>query len=125
MFSALVGHKSEFVRLLLENGVSIPQFLDKKGKMLCELYTNMPSCFFLRKLVKRLQGDKRHSQTNHRKNISLGAVGEVLRQLLGSFTQLIYLPTQSHDLIKIAEEDPDNTVIVSLSCQVTVKSDNT
>ncbi|XP_031442375.1 transient receptor potential cation channel subfamily M member 2 [Clupea harengus] len=111
MFSALVGHKSEFVRLLLENGVSIPQFLDKKGKMLCELYTNMPSCFFLRKLVKRLQGDKRHSQTNHRKNISLGAVGEVLRQLLGSFTQLIYLPTQSHDLIKIAEEDPDNTVI--------------
>lgn len=116
MFSALVGHKSEFVRLLMENGVSIPQFLCG-GETLCELYTAMPSCFFLRKLVKRLQSDKGRRMPSipvQRRQVSLAAVGEVVRQLLGSFTQPIYSPPPSHDLIKMVDVEPDNTVIVSL-----------
>ncbi|XP_041921258.1 transient receptor potential cation channel subfamily M member 2 [Alosa sapidissima] len=113
MFSALVGHKSEFVRLLLENGVSIPQFLSEE-ETLCELYTTMPSCLFLRKLVKRLQGDKgRRSLASpcQRRQVSLATVAEVVRQLLGSFTQPIYSLPPSHELIKMADENLDNTVI--------------
>ncbi|KAL2081309.1 hypothetical protein ACEWY4_023162 [Coilia grayii] len=114
MFSALVGHKSEFVRLLLENGVSIAQFLATDEK-LSDLYTSMPSCFFLRKLVKRLQGDKARRSVSspcQRKRIPLAAVGEVVRQLLGSFTQPIYLPPPSQELIKMAEDDPDSNTVV-------------
>ncbi|XP_062390194.1 transient receptor potential cation channel subfamily M member 2-like [Sardina pilchardus] len=113
MRSALLGHKSEFVRLLLENGVNIPQFLSRE-EMLCELYTNMPSCLFLRKLVKRLQSDKgRRSLASPcpRRQVSLEAVAEVVRQLLGSFTQPIYSLPPSHELIKMADEDLDTTMI--------------
>ncbi|XP_041921280.1 transient receptor potential cation channel subfamily M member 2-like [Alosa sapidissima] len=98
MFSALVGHKSEFVRLLLENGVSIPQFLSG-DKMLLKLYNAMPSCLFRRKLVKQMQGDK-----GGRRQVSLAAVAEVVRQLLGSFTQPIYSP--SHEFIKMVDDNP-------------------
>ncbi|XP_062389614.1 transient receptor potential cation channel subfamily M member 2-like [Sardina pilchardus] len=102
MFLALVGHKSEFVQLLLENGVSIPQFLAEE-KTLCELYKNMPSCLFLRKLVKRLQSDKgRRSLASPcpRRQVSLEAVAEVVRQLLGSFTQLIYSQELNNTMIR-------------------------
>uniref|UniRef100_A0A672MJ60 Transient receptor potential cation channel, subfamily M, member 2 n=1 Tax=Sinocyclocheilus grahami TaxID=75366 RepID=A0A672MJ60_SINGR len=57
MFSALVGDKPEFVRLLLENGVCVRKFLEHEDT-LCELYAHLPACFFLRKLAKRVQGGK-------------------------------------------------------------------
>uniref|UniRef100_A0A669EW51 Transient receptor potential cation channel, subfamily M, member 2 n=1 Tax=Oreochromis niloticus TaxID=8128 RepID=A0A669EW51_ORENI len=53
MFSALAGNKPQFVSLLLENGVSLRDFLQKE-ETLCELYKQLPSCFFLRKLAKRI-----------------------------------------------------------------------
>ncbi|XP_017547069.2 transient receptor potential cation channel subfamily M member 2 [Pygocentrus nattereri] len=82
MFSALVGHKSEFVRLLLENGVCIRQFLHHQDT-LHELYTHLPSCLFLRKLAKRApRGTK----------IALNHVSDEVRHLLGSFTQSLYVP---------------------------------
>ncbi|KTG36711.1 hypothetical protein cypCar_00028515 [Cyprinus carpio] len=59
MFSALVGDKPEFVRLLLENGVCVGKFLEQEDK-LTELYAHLPACFFLRKLAKRVQGGKIH-----------------------------------------------------------------
>ncbi|KAG9271648.1 transient receptor potential cation channel subfamily M member 2-like [Astyanax mexicanus] len=82
MFSALVGNKSDFVRLLLENGVCIRQFL-KEEDTLHELYTHLPSCLFLRKLAKRAPAGSR---------IALSDVAVEVRHLLGSFTQLIYRP---------------------------------
>ncbi|XP_056127350.1 transient receptor potential cation channel subfamily M member 2 [Rhinichthys klamathensis goyatoka] len=84
MFSALVGDKPEFVRLLLENGVCLRTFLEEK-ETLCKLYAHLPACFFLRKLAKRAQGVK---------NISLRHVSEEVRHLLGSFTQPLYVPSR-------------------------------
>ncbi|XP_062390193.1 transient receptor potential cation channel subfamily M member 2-like [Sardina pilchardus] len=110
-FSALVGNKPEFVRLLLENGVSIPEFLSGE-EILCELYNNMPSCLFKDTLDKWLKGDNGSlTSTCQQRPMSLDAVAEVVQQLLGSVTQPIYsLP--SHEFIKMDNEDMDNTVIV-------------
>ncbi|XP_051566552.1 transient receptor potential cation channel subfamily M member 2 [Myxocyprinus asiaticus] len=95
MFSALVGDKPEFVRLLLENGVCVRQFLEHEDT-LCELYAHLPACFFLRKLVKRVQGGKnRRGQPMPpgRRKISLSHVSEEVQHLLGSFTQPLYVPS--------------------------------
>uniref|UniRef100_A0A8C6UJC9 Transient receptor potential cation channel, subfamily M, member 2 n=1 Tax=Neogobius melanostomus TaxID=47308 RepID=A0A8C6UJC9_9GOBI len=51
MFTALVGNKPDFVSLLLENGVSLRDFLQKET--LCDLYKLLPNCLFLRRLAKR------------------------------------------------------------------------
>uniref|UniRef100_A0A3Q3VTW1 Uncharacterized protein n=1 Tax=Mola mola TaxID=94237 RepID=A0A3Q3VTW1_MOLML len=53
LFSALVGNKPQFVSLLLENGASLRDFLEDE-ETLCELYRQLPGCFFLRRLAKRL-----------------------------------------------------------------------
>uniref|UniRef100_A0A7N8XKB4 Transient receptor potential cation channel, subfamily M, member 2 n=1 Tax=Mastacembelus armatus TaxID=205130 RepID=A0A7N8XKB4_9TELE len=58
MFSALVGNKPEFVRLLLENGVSLREFLQDE-QTLRELYTRLPNCIFLSKLAKRVQSSRK------------------------------------------------------------------
>uniref|UniRef100_A0A8C1D523 Transient receptor potential cation channel, subfamily M, member 2 n=1 Tax=Cyprinus carpio carpio TaxID=630221 RepID=A0A8C1D523_CYPCA len=92
MFSALVGDKPEFVRLLLENGVCVGKFLEQEDK-LTELYAHLPACFFLRKLAKRVQGGKIHRGQEPQpgsSKISLSHVAEEVRHLLGSFTQPLY-----------------------------------
>uniref|UniRef100_A0A8C8FNT2 Transient receptor potential cation channel subfamily M member 2 n=1 Tax=Oncorhynchus tshawytscha TaxID=74940 RepID=A0A8C8FNT2_ONCTS len=96
MFSALLGHKPQFVRLLLENGVCLREFLGDQTT-LCDLYTQLPtSCFFLRRLAKRIQTEKsRRSQTLSSRGaagrtISLTHVSDEIRHLLGSFTQPLY-----------------------------------
>ncbi|XP_066542040.1 transient receptor potential cation channel subfamily M member 2-like [Hoplias malabaricus] len=84
MFSAVVGQKSEFVRLLLGNGACILQFLRHQGT-LHELYTHLPNCLFLRKLTKRApRGTK----------FTLNHISDEVRHLLGSFTRPLYLPAQ-------------------------------
>lgn len=99
MFSALVGNKPQFVSLLLENGVSLRDFLQDE-QTLCELYRQLPSCFFLHKLAKRVHG----SQHSRKQKFSIGAqahsgqgemismshVSDEVRHLLGSFTQHLY-----------------------------------
>lgn len=95
MFSALVGDKPEFVRLLLENGVCVRKFLEHEDT-LCELYAHLPACFFLRKLAKRVQGGKirrGHEPPPGSTKISLSHVAEEVRHLLGSFTQPLYVPS--------------------------------
>ncbi|XP_062389510.1 transient receptor potential cation channel subfamily M member 2-like [Sardina pilchardus] len=101
MCFALVSNKAAFVRLLLKNGVSIPQFLSKDEK-LHELYANMTDCLFL----KRLQGSKEHQQGR-----VLAAVAEVVRQLLGRFTQPIYISSRpsAEEHVNVTNED-HNTV---------------
>ncbi|KAK3543297.1 hypothetical protein QTP70_014040 [Hemibagrus guttatus] len=100
MFSALVGHKAEFVRLLLENGLCLIQFL-KHEETLCDLYKHLPSCLFLRKVAKRAQGSKR---------ISLSHVATEVRRLLGNFTQPLYHTVQPLHKIEISSDDKDFTV---------------
>uniref|UniRef100_A0A8D3ADL1 Transient receptor potential cation channel, subfamily M, member 2 n=1 Tax=Scophthalmus maximus TaxID=52904 RepID=A0A8D3ADL1_SCOMX len=101
MFSALVGHKPQFVRLLLENGVSLWDFLQDEVT-LCELYRQLPSCFFLRKLAKRLHsscrsrrqpfGIRPRAHSGQGETISMTHVCEEVRHLLGSFTKPLYPP---------------------------------
>uniref|UniRef100_A0A3B4X489 Transient receptor potential cation channel, subfamily M, member 2 n=1 Tax=Seriola lalandi dorsalis TaxID=1841481 RepID=A0A3B4X489_SERLL len=62
MFSALVGNRPQFVSLLLENGVSLRDFLHEE-ETLCELYKQLPSGFFLNKLAKRVHSSRSRRQT--------------------------------------------------------------
>lgn len=80
MFSALVGHKAEFVRLLLENGLCFIQFL-KHEDTLCDLYNHLPSCLFSHKVAKQAKDSTK---------ITLRHVAIEVRHLLGSFTQPLY-----------------------------------
>ncbi|XP_078142127.1 transient receptor potential cation channel subfamily M member 2 [Centroberyx gerrardi] len=114
MFSALVGHKPQFVRLLLENGVSLQQFLQEENT-LCELYNQLPSCFVLRKLVKRVQcgcrgrrqvlGVRAQTVSGRGTSISMTHVSDEVRHLLGSFTQPLYPPPAKRYHINMSLED--------------------
>uniref|UniRef100_A0AAY4EJ95 Transient receptor potential cation channel subfamily M member 2 n=1 Tax=Denticeps clupeoides TaxID=299321 RepID=A0AAY4EJ95_9TELE len=92
MFSALIGRKPEMVRLLFEKGVSIWDILSEE--MLCDLYANLPSCFFMRKLAEGANNDRPEGE-----NVSLRLVSAEVQRLLGSFTQPIY-PTSFYDKLQ-------------------------
>ncbi|XP_059896927.1 transient receptor potential cation channel subfamily M member 2 [Gadus macrocephalus] len=99
MFSSLTGLKPEFVRLLLENGVSLGRVL-AQDDALCDLYNHLPGCFFLSQTVRRVhRGDRSGPQglfvrgraaPDHGARISMSHVSEEVRHLLGSFTEHIY-----------------------------------
>uniref|UniRef100_A0AAV2J679 TRPM SLOG domain-containing protein n=1 Tax=Knipowitschia caucasica TaxID=637954 RepID=A0AAV2J679_KNICA len=101
MLSALVGNKPEFVSLLLENGVSLWDFLQEET--LCELYRQLPTCLFLRRLARRATEQQRRRKpplglrprafSTQSQTISLSHVSEEVRRLLGTFTHHIYPPT--------------------------------
>lgn len=111
---ALVGNKPDFVRLLLENGLILKDFL-KDDETLCELYQKLPKCFFLYKLVKRVEPDKIRKQEmkkndlhNIQGKINLIHVSNEVRHLLGKFTQYIYplttmSPLHKHFTVRIKE----------------------
>lgn len=92
MFSALISHKPRFVRLLLETGANLWEFLD--DDRLCRLYQQMPSCLFLCRLAKRVHGSRRRHKGQARdvsgNTISLHHVSHEVRHLLGSFTDHLY-----------------------------------
>ncbi|XP_039673521.1 transient receptor potential cation channel subfamily M member 2 isoform X2 [Perca fluviatilis] len=102
MFSALVGNKPLFVSLLLENGVSLRDFLQDEAT-LCKLYKWLPSCIFLRKLAKRVQSCcsrrkafpiKSRAHSEQGKMISMTHVSDEVCHLLGSYTQALYPPSK-------------------------------
>ncbi|XP_028292480.1 transient receptor potential cation channel subfamily M member 2 isoform X2 [Gouania willdenowi] len=103
MFSALVGNRPQFVSLLLENGVKLRDFLQDE-ETLCELYKQLPACFFLRKLAKRvhnaLRGKRKpfgkRSRRGQGQTISLTFVSEEVRHLLGGFTRHLYPATNTY-----------------------------
>ncbi|KAK0151528.1 Transient receptor potential cation channel subfamily M member 2 [Merluccius polli] len=104
MFSSLVGLKPEFVRLLLENGVSLGGVLAQENA-LCNLYNHLPGCFFLSQLARRVDSEHRKHRNGPQglfgrgrptldrgARISMSHVSEEVRHLLGSFTERIYPP---------------------------------
>uniref|UniRef100_A0A3Q3E9M1 Uncharacterized protein n=1 Tax=Labrus bergylta TaxID=56723 RepID=A0A3Q3E9M1_9LABR len=119
MFSALVGNKPQFVSLLLENGVSLRDFLQDE-ETLCELYKQMPGCFFLSKLAKRVDRARRSKRRaldrrvralqRQGETISLTHVSEEVRHLLGSFTQPIYPPSTRTCNFNMTMEDTSTSV---------------
>ncbi|KAG7503560.1 transient receptor potential cation channel subfamily M member 2 [Solea senegalensis] len=119
MFSALVGNKPEFVSLLLENGVSLRDFLHDQ-ETLSELYKQLPNGFFLHKLAKRVHSSFRSGRTpfglRPRAHLGQGEVismthvcGEV-RHLLGSFTKPIYPPSTTRDDFNMTLEDSSSSL---------------
>lgn len=88
LFLALVGNKPQFVRLLLENGASLREFL-QKDQTLCELYRQLPDCLFRRKLPKSADG------------ISLSHVAVEVKKLLGRCTQLLYCTTAHNSSMSV------------------------
>lgn len=117
IFSALVGNKPQFVSLLLENGASLRDFLQDE-ETLCKLYRQLPSCFFLRKLAKRVHGSRHgrrpvigiRARAHSNKMISMTHVSEEVRHLLGSFTQPLYPPPTTIDQFSMSLEDSSTSV---------------
>ncbi len=117
MFSALVGNKPEFVSLLLENGVSLRDFLQDE-ETLCELYKQLPSCFFLCKLAKRVHSSRRsrrpalgiRTRSLSGEMISMTHVSDEVRHLLGSFTKPIYPPSTPINQFSMSMEDSSASV---------------
>ncbi|KAA8588234.1 hypothetical protein FQN60_001428 [Etheostoma spectabile] len=102
MFSALVDNKPPFVSLLLENGVSLREFLQDEAT-LCKLYKSLPSCIFLRKLAQRVQRCyskrkafriKPQAHSGQGEMISMTHVSDEVRHLLGSYAQALYPPSK-------------------------------
>lgn len=121
MFSALVGNKPQFVRLLLENGASLRDFLQGE-ETLCMLYRQLPGCFFLRKLAKRVHSSCRsrrpaigiRARAHSGELISLTHVSDEVRHLLGSFTKPIYPPPATANNFSMSMEDSSTSVSLSL-----------
>ncbi|XP_048857884.1 transient receptor potential cation channel subfamily M member 2 isoform X2 [Brienomyrus brachyistius] len=117
MLSALVGHKPDFVKLFLENNVSLREFLHEDT--LCELYAHLePGCLFLQRLRKRMKAEKENrNQLDRlgRSQVSLRHVSEEVHHFLGSFTQPLY------SLKHPCAETPEDDVCVTLQTKVSAE----
>lgn len=89
MAAALVANKPEFVKLFLEQGVLLKEFVT--WDTLIYLYENMvTSSIFHGKLQKVLLDEKERSSFPKVPRVQLHHVSQVLRELLGDFTQQLY-----------------------------------
>ncbi|XP_025768826.1 transient receptor potential cation channel subfamily M member 2 [Puma concolor] len=90
MTAALISNKPEFVKLFLENGVRLKEFVT--WDTLLYLYQNLdPSCLFHSKLQKVLAEEpERPVCTPPAPRVQMHHVAQVLRELLGDFTQPLY-----------------------------------
>lgn len=94
MAAALISNKPEFVKLFLEQGVRLKEFVT--WDTLVYLYDNMaPSCLFHSKLQKVLLEEKERTAGSKMPRIQLHHVSQVLRELLGCSTQPLY-PKPKH-----------------------------
>ncbi|CAI9175994.1 unnamed protein product [Rangifer tarandus platyrhynchus] len=92
MVAALITNKPEFVRLFLENGVQLKEFVSQAT--LFYLYQNLePTCLFYYKLHKVLPGEPERLDPS----VLLHHVAQVLRELLGDSTQPLYSRPRSSD----------------------------
>ncbi|XP_053929922.1 transient receptor potential cation channel subfamily M member 2 isoform X3 [Cuculus canorus] len=89
MAAALISNKPEFVKLFLEQGVRLKEFVT--WDTLVYLYDNLaPSCLFHSKLQKVLLEEREHTTGSKMPRIQLHHVSQVLRELLGRSTQPLY-----------------------------------
>uniref|UniRef100_A0A8D2JAJ1 Transient receptor potential cation channel subfamily M member 2 n=1 Tax=Varanus komodoensis TaxID=61221 RepID=A0A8D2JAJ1_VARKO len=89
MAAALITNKPEFVKLFLEQGVHLKEFVT--WDTLIYLYENMAvSSTFHGKLQKVLLEEKEGSAFSKVPRVQLHHVSQVLRELLGDFTQQLY-----------------------------------
>ncbi|XP_010218670.1 PREDICTED: transient receptor potential cation channel subfamily M member 2 isoform X1 [Tinamus guttatus] len=89
MAAALISNKPEFVKLFLEQGVRLKEFVT--WDVLVYLYDNIaPSCLFHSKLQKVLLEEKEHTAGSKMPRVQLHHVSQVLQELLGRSTQPLY-----------------------------------
>ncbi|XP_025027088.1 transient receptor potential cation channel subfamily M member 2 [Python bivittatus] len=89
MAAALIANKPVFVKLFLEQGVQLKEFVT--WDTLIYLYENMAtSSVFHGKLQKVLLEEKECAAFTKMPRIQLHHVSQVLRELLGDFTQQLY-----------------------------------
>uniref|UniRef100_A0A2R9BEW3 Transient receptor potential cation channel subfamily M member 2 n=1 Tax=Pan paniscus TaxID=9597 RepID=A0A2R9BEW3_PANPA len=96
MTAALISNKPEFVKLFLENGVQLKEFVT--WDTLLYLYENLdPSCLFHSKLQKVLAEEPEcPACAPAAPRLQMHHVAQVLRELLGDFTQPFY-PRPPHN----------------------------
>lgn len=97
MTAALISNKPEFVKLFLENGLRLKEFVT--WDTLLYLYKNLdPSCLFHCKLQKVLAEEpERVACAPALPAVQMHHVAQVLRELLGDSTQLLYPRPRSSD----------------------------
>ncbi|XP_045632328.1 transient receptor potential cation channel subfamily M member 2 isoform X6 [Ursus americanus] len=90
MMAALISNKPEFVKLFLENGVRLKELVT--WDTLLYLYQHLdPSCLFHSKLQKVLAEEpERPACGPTAPRVQMHHVAQVLRELLGDFTQPLY-----------------------------------
>ncbi|XP_059865742.1 transient receptor potential cation channel subfamily M member 2 [Delphinus delphis] len=92
MTAALIANKPEFVKLFLENGVRLKEFVT--WDTLLYLYENLePTCLFHYKLQKALAEEPERPAPR----VQMHHVAQVLRELLGDSTQPLYPRPRSSD----------------------------
>ncbi|XP_014686241.2 transient receptor potential cation channel subfamily M member 2 isoform X1 [Equus asinus] len=97
MTAALISNKPEFVKLFLEHGVRLKELVTWDS--LLYLYKNLdPSCLFHCKLQKVLAEEpERLACAPAAPRVQMHHVAQVLRELLGDSTQLLYPRPQTSD----------------------------
>ncbi|KAE8628405.1 hypothetical protein XENTR_v10007503 [Xenopus tropicalis] len=91
---SLIDDKPSFLRLFLERGVSLSEFIT--WDMLTELYNNTePSSLIHSKLERQAMLDE-STEMNGGLKIQLHHVSHVLQELLGGLTESLYLDRRSH-----------------------------
>lgn len=85
------------MRLLLENGASLREFL-QRDETLSELYRQLPACLFRRKFPKSNDG------------VSLDHVSAEVRKLLGRFTRPLYPTPTQNDVCSMSLDEASSSV---------------
>ena len=111
MTAALIANKPEFVKLFLENGVRLKDFVT--WDTLLYLYENLePTCLFHYKLHKVLAEEPERPAPR----VQMHHVAQVLRELLGDSTQPLYPRPRSSDRPRLLLPVPNIKLNVSAGC---------
>uniref|UniRef100_A0A8C6XFP7 Transient receptor potential cation channel subfamily M member 2 n=1 Tax=Naja naja TaxID=35670 RepID=A0A8C6XFP7_NAJNA len=109
MAAALIANKPEFVKLFLEQGIQLKEFVT--WDTLLYLYENMAtSSVFHGKLQKVLLEEKERAAISKMPRIQLHHVSQVLRELLGDFTQQLYPKLKNTEKHHLPIPVPQNKV---------------
>uniref|UniRef100_H3B0C1 Transient receptor potential cation channel subfamily M member 2 n=1 Tax=Latimeria chalumnae TaxID=7897 RepID=H3B0C1_LATCH len=89
MTAALIGDKPEFAKLFMDQGVSLKEYLNQKT--LISLYNNLsPSSLIYNKILKLMEEKPQQPMLPEQHMIQLYHISDILRELLGEFTELLY-----------------------------------
>lgn len=119
MAAALIANKPEFVKLFLEQGVHLKEFVT--WDTLIYLYDNIAtSSVFHGKLQKVLLEEKERSDFSKVSRVQLHHVSQVLKELLGDFTQPLYPKPKNTDRHRLSITMPHIKLNVLYLCMLVI-----